>query len=111
ARSGDPEWPSQVLRERCNIRTFVTSLGNRGESSSRVAPDALFMLDAHYLFCPGVATDLDPFFTGRTRKLDYVEALCQAIGDRPGTTEALKQRLFDWLEQTVTGPVRFSNTF
>ncbi len=31
AASGqDPSWASTVLRQRCNIRTVVTSLGNRG---------------------------------------------------------------------------------
>lgn len=111
ARAADPDWPRVVLRERCGIETFVTSLGNRGEASSRVADRALFMLDAHYLFCPGVATDLDPFFTGRTAKRDYFEALCQVLGDRPTSTDRLRQLLFDWLERTVTGPVRFTNTF
>ncbi|QDV33059.1 hypothetical protein [Tautonia plasticadhaerens] len=111
SKGSDPEWPSHVLRDRCNIRTFVTSLGNRGEASSPAAADALFMLDAHYLFCPGVATDLEPFFTGRHVKQEYVEALFQVLGDRPGTAEALKQGLFDWLDRTVTGPVRFTNTF
>jgi glucuronate isomerase len=111
ARGSDPAWPAHVLRDRCNIRTFVTSLGNRGEATSAVAPDALFMLDAHYLFCPGVATDLEPFFNGRHTKQEYVEALFQVLGDRPGTTDRLKQLLFDWLDRTVTGPVRFTNTF
>ena len=36
-----------------------------------------YMLDAHYLFCPGVATDLEPFFVGRTTKGEYFEALEQ----------------------------------
>lgn len=111
ARASEPDWPSHVLRDRCNIRTFVTSLGNRGEMSSPVAADALFMLDAHYLFCPGVATDLDPFFTGRNVKQEYFEALCRVLGDRPSTTDRLKHLLFDWLDRTVTGPVRFTNTF
>ncbi|WP_235905650.1 hypothetical protein [Tautonia marina] len=111
AKGKDPEWPAHVLRDRCNIQTFVTSLGNRGEASSSVAPDALFMLDAHYLFCPGVATDLDPFFTGRTRKLDYFEALSQAFGSHPGSSGELSRAVQGWLDRTVTGPVRFTNTF
>ena len=37
ARAADPDWPRVVLRDRCKIRNFVTSLGNRGEASSRVA--------------------------------------------------------------------------
>ncbi|RUL88086.1 hypothetical protein [Tautonia sociabilis] len=111
AKGADPGWPSHVLRDRCHIQTFVTSLGNRGEASSSVAPDALFMLDAHYLFCPGVATDLEPFFTGRTTRNAYVDALVQVLGDRPSTTEHLKRLLRDWLDRTVTGPVRFTNTF
>ena len=40
------------------------------------------MLDAHYLFCPGVATDLTPFFAGRTSKGEYAEALSQVLGEQ-----------------------------
>ena len=71
----------------------------------------LYMLDAHYLFCPGVATDLLPFFAGRTTKGEYYNALTELFGERPATTERLAQLLRDWLDRTVTGPVRFTNTF
>src|SRR5262249_7706219 len=73
----DPSWPRAVLRDRCNIRTVVTSLGNRSADPGRNPDDFYYMLDAHYLFCPGVATDLTPFFAGRTTKAEYYEALCQ----------------------------------
>jgi hypothetical protein len=69
------------------------------------------MLDAHYLFCPGVATDLEPFFVGRTNKLEYFEALESVLGERPSTTERLERLIFGWLDRTVTGRVRFTNTF
>jgi glucuronate isomerase len=112
ARSGrDPAWAPTLLRDRCNIRTVVTSLGNRGADPSRDPANFLYMLDAHYLFCPGVATDLTPFFAGRTTKAAYYEALAQVLGERPGEPEQLQRLLFDWLDRTVTGPVRFSNTF
>ncbi|GAC1473881.1 MAG: hypothetical protein NVSMB9_23270 [Isosphaeraceae bacterium] len=112
ARHGqDPEWAPRIFRDRCNIRTIVTSVGNRSEKPERNPANVLFMLDAHYLFCPGVATDLGPFFTGRTQKADYYEAIAQVLGDRPATPSALGQQLADWLDRTVRGPVRFSNTF
>jgi glucuronate isomerase len=112
ARTGqDPAWAAGILRDRCNIRTVVTSLGNRSADPARNPENVLFMLDAHYLFCPGVATDLTPFFAGRTRKGEYYEALCALLGERPATTEQLARLLRDWLDRTVTGPVRFSNTF
>ena len=111
SKGRDPDWPAEVLRERCNIRTFVTSLGNRGDASSTVADDAYFMLDAHYLFCPGVATDLEPFFSGRTEKRDYHAALREILGQEPGSADQLKAALHDWLDRTVAGRVRFSNTF
>ena len=69
------------------------------------------MLDAHYLVCPGVATDLEPFFTGRTTKVEYFEALTPSSASAPTTTERLERLLFDWLDRTVTGRVRFTNTF
>ena len=79
ARTGqDPAWAPRILRDRCNIRTVVTSLGNRSADPAKNPDNVLFMLDAHYLFCPGVATDLTPFFAGRTTKAEYYEALCRA---------------------------------
>jgi glucuronate isomerase len=112
ATGRDPSWPRAVLRDKCNIRTVVTSLGNRGADPSQDPDDFYYMLDAHYLFCPGVATDLTPFFPGRTTKGEYYEALCALFGgERPATTERLARLLCDWLDATLTGRVRFSNTF
>jgi glucuronate isomerase len=112
SRTGrDPAWPWKVLRDRCNIQTVVTSLGNRSDDPARNRDEVLFMLDAHYLCCPGVATDLTPFFTGRTQKSEYFEALSQVLGEPPESPEQLQRLLFDWLDRTVTGRVRFSNTF
>jgi glucuronate isomerase len=112
ARTGqDPTWAPRILHERCNIRTVVTSLGNRSADPARNPPDFRFMLDAHYLFCPGVATDLTPFFAAWSKKAEYYEALSSLFGERPATTERLARLLADWLDRTVTGPVRFSNTF
>ncbi len=113
ATGTDPNWAWNVLREKCNIQTIVTSLGNRATNlASGQDPEGVYyMLDAHYLFCPGVATDLEPFFTGRTTKQEYFQALCSALGDQPTTLNQLGRLLFDWLDRTVTGKVRFSNTF
>lgn len=112
ATGRDPSWASTVLHDRCNIRAFVTSLGNKSADPSKNPDDAFFMLDAHYLFCPGVATDLEPFFVGRMTKGAYYEALSSLFdGERPSTTERLERLLKDWLDRTITGRVRFSNTF
>jgi hypothetical protein len=112
AKTGqDPAWAPEVLRNYCNIELLVTSLGNRSNDPAKNPDYVRFMLDAHYLFCPGLATDLEPFFTGRTRKQDYYEVLAQLCGERPATTERLSRLLQDWLDRTVTGPVRFTNTF
>ena len=111
ATGNDPAWAPRVLRERCNIRTVVTSLGNRSADPAKNPDNFLYMLDAHYLFCPGVATDLEPFFAGRNQKAEYVDALTDLLGERPVTTGRLAALLRDWLDRTVTGPVRFSNTF
>jgi hypothetical protein len=107
----DPRWPSTILRDRCNVRALVTSLGNKSDDPSRNPDDVYFMLDAHYLFCPGVATDLTPFFVDRTRKAEYHDALCQLFGEPPTSADHLRRLLHDWLDRTVTGRVRFSNTF
>src|SRR5262249_25666920 len=108
ARTGrDSSWALRILRDRCQIRTLVTSLGHRSHAPSKNPDDVLYMLDAHSLFCPGVATDLTPFFAGRTRKSEYYEALCDVLGERPATAERLTRLLRDWLDRTVTGPVRF----
>ena len=107
----DPNWARHVLKDRCNIETIVTSLGNRSEDEAKNPDHVLYMLDAHYLLCPGVATDLTPFFAGRTRKEEYYEALASLFGERPGTTERLARLLRDWLDRVVTDRVRFSNTF
>lgn len=107
----DPAWAPHVLHDRCNIRTVVTSLGNRSADPAKNPDDFLYMLDAHYLFCPGLATDLLPFFAGRTTKGEYVAALTALLGEPPSTPERLARLVRDWLDRTVTGPVRFTNTF
>ena len=108
----DPAWAWSILRDQVNVRTVVTSLGNRGDGPIDDRIDLLYMLDAHYLFCPGVATDLTPFFPGRTTKGAYYEALATLFGgERPATVDRLRRLLLDWLDATVAGPVRFSNTF
>jgi hypothetical protein len=111
ATGRDPAWAPSVLRDRANIRTVVTSLGNRSDDPARNPDNVYFMLDAHYLFCPGVATDLTPFFEGRTSKAEYYETLSQLFGERPSSTDRLRRLLCDWLDATVTGRVRFTNTF
>ncbi len=111
ASGRDPNWARHVLKDRCNVQTIVTSLGNRSADEARNPEYVLYMLDAHYLFCPGVATDLTPFFAGRTRKGEYYEALTEVLGERPSTTERLARLLRDWLDRVVSGRVRFSNTF
>jgi glucuronate isomerase len=111
ATGQDPGWAHHVLRDRSNIRTVVTSLGNKSADESKNPDNFYYMLDAHYLFCPGVATDLEPFFVGRTTKGEYFEALESVLGERPSTTERLERLIFDWLDRTVTGRVRFTNTF
>jgi glucuronate isomerase len=112
ARTGqDPDWAPHIFRDRCNIRTIVTSLGNRSADPAKNPANVLYMLDVHYLFCPGVATDLTPFFAGRTTKGEYYDALAAVLGERLATPDRLARQVRDWLDRTVTGPVRFSNTF
>ncbi|WP_435006990.1 hypothetical protein P12x_004413 [Tundrisphaera lichenicola] len=111
ATGQDPQWAGSVLRDRSNIRTVVTSLGNRSSDPSRNPDNFYYMLDAHYLFCPGVATDLEPFFNGRTTKGEYVPALNAIFGEIPASGARLERLVFEWLDKTVTGRVRFSNTF
>ena len=111
ASAADPTWSGRVLKDRCHVDLFVTSLGNRSADPQNNPGNVRYMLDAHYLFCPGVATDLEPFFVGRTKKSEYYEALTRLLGDRPATTERLARLLEEWLDRTVTGDVRFTNTF
>ncbi len=114
ATGRDRSWAGRVLRDRCNIRKVVTSLGNKSDEPSRNPDDRdyMYMLDVHYLFCPGVATDLTPFFAGRTTKAPYYDAICALFGgERPASAERLGRLLNDWLDATVSGRVRFSNTF
>lgn len=108
----DVSWGPRLLRDRCGIRTVVTSLGNAGPAPPVETVDVRYMLDVHYLFCPGVATDLTPFFAGRTSGTEYYAALTALFdGEHVGTAERLERRLGDWLDATVRGSVRFSNTF
>jgi len=104
-------WAGDLLRDQCNIQTVVTSLGHRSQDPAKNPANVLYKLDAHYLFSPGAATDLEPFFSGRTRKGDYYEVLTALCGERPATPDRLARRLHDWLDRTITGPVRFTSTF
>ena len=111
ATGRDPNWADHVLRHRSNIRTVVTSLGNRGSGEPKDPDPFYYMLDAHYLFCPGVATDLEPFFRGRTTRGEYLDALAEVLGERPTSASRLDALIGDWLDLTVTGRVKFTNTF
>ncbi len=112
ASGKDPQWPLRVLRDRCNVRWVVTSLGNKSADESKNPDFVSFMLDAHYLFCPGVATDLEPFFVGRTRKAEYGNALFTLLGNEwPTSSERMERVVGEWLDRTVTGKTTFTNTF
>lgn len=111
ASGRDASWPTTILKKKCNIEKFVTSLGNRSSDPSKVDRDAFFMLDAHYLMCPGVATDLTPFFVGRTTREAYYEVLVELFGDHVAKVNRLETAIHDWLDRVVTDRTRFSNTF
>ena len=73
--------------------------------------DVRFMLGRAHdtLICPGVATDLLPFFYRTwTSKLEYYDALVSILGDR-GSPRPRPSRASssDWLDATVSGDVRF----
>ena len=105
-------WAWDVLGRRCHVATFVTSLGNASRESAGNPPNVNFMLDSHYLFCPGVATDLEPFFIGRTREQEYVKALASlSSGEPPTSTKRVERIICEWLDLTFRSGVRFSNTF
>ncbi len=111
ATGKDPKWAPHVLKDRCNIGTVVTSLGNRSADPARNPDNMLYMLDAHYLFCPGVATDLLPFFPDRRTKGEYYDAIRTILDDKPSTAKGLGKGLDAWLDNTVRDRVRFTNTF
>lgn len=112
-----PGWTREVLTQKARVDLFVTSLGNRSRGADPAAAEAelgavtRYMLDAHYLFCPGVATDLDPFFTGRHTKGEYHAALTQIFQAEPRDCAHLAALTGAWLDKVVTGQVRFTNTF
>jgi glucuronate isomerase len=111
AAGRNPAWAPHVLTERCHIQTLVTSLGNKSADPAKNPPMMKYMLDAHYLFCPGVATDLTPFFPGRTTKSEYYDALVTILGDDIATPSNLGRQLHDWLDRVVRDDVRFTNTY
>jgi glucuronate isomerase len=112
AASGqDPDWAGRVLRDRSNIRTVVTSLSDRGADPSKEPVDFYYRLDAHGLFCPGVSTHLEPFFTRQATRGENLNTLIAVLGESPATTERLERLVFEWLDRTVTGRVRFTSTF
>lgn len=106
-------WAGEVVADRAGVATVVTSLGNAGSaqgSGPLGATGVKFSLDVDYLFCPGVATDLEPFFGGRRTAEEYVPALAALIGDFTEDSAALQGRLWDWLDGVVSGDVRFCST-
>jgi hypothetical protein len=98
ATARDPRWASQILRERCRVGAFATSLANRSVDPSKNPPEARFMLDADDLVCPG-----------RTTGSAYYRAVMTSLGPGIDTSEALRRRLLDRLEATVRGDVRFTS--
>lgn len=106
AKTGqDPTWAPTVLGERCHIESLVTSFANRSNDPAKNPANVRFTLDLHTLFCPGAATRE----TTKT-KAGYYESLVALLGERPATTASLARLLGDWLDRTITGPVRFTNT-
>jgi glucuronate isomerase len=111
ASGKDPAWAKSVLQDRSKITTVITSLGNRSTDPAHNADYFDYRLDTYYLFSPGVNTEREPtFFDCRTRD-EYYPTLESVLGERPTTTKQLERLLFDWLDRTVTGRVRYTNTF
>ena len=108
ATGRDPSWPGGVL-ERANLRTVVNALPADPALATKARPTDLYRLDLTGLTVAGVACDHATL--GDVKKPVYFETLCERLGRRPATTGQLDQAVRDWLDRTVTGPVRFASTF
>ena len=104
--------PAHVLRDRCNIRTVVTSLGNRSADPAKNPDNVLLHARRPLPVLPGRRHRPDPVLRrpdDEGRILRSPVASSSASGPPPPS--AWRSLLRDWLDRTVTGPVRFTNTF
>lgn len=101
----DPDWVRSVLQDRSNIRAVVTGLENRSVDESRNSDFLSYRLELGHWLRPG----FEPLSLEQPKRSGYLEALETILGDRPTTIEHLERLVFDWLDRTVTGRVRFSS--
>jgi glucuronate isomerase len=104
ASTEDPGWAGTVLRDRSKITTVVTKLGNKSTDPSKNPDSFYYRLDALELIRPDFSSAV-----ALTTNNDYFASLEELLGERPTTTERLERLIFDWLDRTITGRVRFTS--
>lgn len=110
ARSGsDPAWAPALLKERCNLQAVATSLEHRSADPGKNPESVRFLIDATPLVDPhSTATPPSRGAGGPARQL-YFARLTSLLGESPATTARLARLVRDWLDRTLTGPVRFTS--
>ena len=104
----DPNRGWDILRDRCQMQTFVT---NDGKNSNIEDPRfARFAVDLSCIFCPGDPVKSTSFLSNGTPQKQYVDVLEWTVENRSGTASELKRDLFDRLDRLVAGRIRLMNT-
>jgi glucuronate isomerase len=109
--SADPAWAPGVLKDRCNLQAVATSLEHRSADPAKNPDSVRFLIDATPLLCPHSAEHLPspPRDGGGATRETYFARLATLLGERPATPARLARLVRDWLDRTMTGPVRFTS--
>jgi len=110
AASFEPQWALQILSERCRIDRIACDLSGRSKGvNPSTAEDALGVSVSYHWNATGLLSVEHPSKNAERHvtKPAYTKTLESTIGLRPGSLEALNRGIYDYLDRTITGQVRF----
>lgn len=112
AASIEPQWANQILNERCRIDRISCDLGNRSNGvNPATAEDKLGIQVNYYWNATGLLSVEHPSKNAdrHVTRPAYTSILEATIGTRPGSLAALNRGVWDYLDRTISGQVRYLN--
>lgn len=108
----EPEWAQQILKDRCRIDRISCDLANRSQGiNPATAEDVLGVQVNYYWNATGLLSVEHPSKNAERHvtKPAYTSVLESTIGTRPTSLAALHRGVWDYLDRTISGQVRFLN--
>jgi len=110
AASVDPQWPGQILTERCRIDRIVCDLAHASKGlNPATAEDSLGVRVNYFWDASGLLSFEHPSKAAERHvtRPAYAASLQKILGMRPATLAELNRSIGDFLDATVHGQVKF----